>query len=103
MEKGERMNEEKFRQFLNPDKGKIGFSIVFYAVAGALPNPLLSLGSFLSYGWPLPIYRVTGVYDSMPPEPIYEISLIALAANAVFWYLIGCKITKLNREKGEKQ
>ena len=93
---------EWFKQFLKPSKKKLGFSTGLYVVSSVLPNPLFSVSSFLSYGWPLPVYRVTAVMESLPPEPVYEISIIAIILNAVFWYLIGCKLTEIY-EKRRKQ
>ncbi|EHK02300.1 hypothetical protein HRED_04724, partial [Candidatus Haloredivivus sp. G17] len=45
----------------------------------------------------LPVYRVTAVMDSMPPQPVYEIFIAGILANLVVWYFIGASSVELYR------
>lgn len=90
---------KKLKKLVRPDRIKLGLSTILFGLGSASPNPLFSLGEFMSYGWPLPVYRVTAVMDSMPPQPAYEIFIAGILANLVVWYFIGASSVELYRRK----
>ena len=85
--------EETFR----PEKYKMGVSAILYAIGGVIPNPVFSTEEFFSHGIPFPIYRLTGVAESMPPQPFYEFWIPAIIVNMIVWYVIGSSLVEIYR------
>lgn len=95
---------DRLKDVLTPERDNITVSAVLYTVGGVVPNPVFSTENFFSHGIPLPVYRLTGVGQSMPPQPFYEFWLPAIIVNAALWYLIGSSLVELyrNRAKGDQ-
>ena len=96
--------KKRLKEIFRPERENIAASALLYTVGGVVPNPIFSTESFFSHGLPLPIYRLTGVAQSMPPQPTYEFWIPAIIFNAIIWYIIGSSAVEiyLNKVKGDQ-
>ena len=91
--------KRQLKEIFRPRRENIAVSSVLYAVSGVVPNPVFSTESFFSHGIPIPIYLLTGVAESMPPQPSYKFWIPAIILNAITWYLIGSSLVEIYRKK----
>lgn len=94
--------KDKIIEFLRPDAEKVALASVLFVLGAILPNLLFSYSGFHSLGIPAPVYFLTGVVETMPPEPVYSIFLTGTAFNTVFWYLVSCINVNLYRRLKER-
>jgi hypothetical protein len=102
--------KDRIIEFFRPDGEKVALASVLFVLGAILPNLLFSYGGFHSLGIPAPIYFLTSVVETLPPEPQYSFFLSGTAFNAVFWYLVGGinvnlyrKLRERNSETGDKE
>lgn len=91
--------KNRVKNTLRPEKLNLGISSVLFLISGVIPNPIFASSGFFSYGIPLPVYRLSGVMDSLPQQPVYEFWIIGIAVNIVLWYIIGSVIAFYYRNR----
>jgi hypothetical protein len=91
----------ELKEIVRPRKENIAASLILYILGSIVPNLVFSVESFYSYGIPLPIYRISAVAESMPPQPLYEFWIPGIILNGLFWYLTGCYLVEKYRTKGD--
>jgi hypothetical protein len=104
------LSKKSTEEFIKPTKEKLFMTLFFFVVIFLLQGFIVILGCcvpclFLKFGWPFKILYTQCksspdlIMSLQNPTAKFKLSLLGLAADIVYWYLLSSSIVSLVKKK----